>query len=313
MRFGTTHAGRSSSEARPGSARGSMFPPDLGVQVLPGTEVGSLTLNTRALGSDRLWQHSDQRSVLVRGGRENSTRTCVVAQLEGTAVINSGARCVELMPGSVVFLSGALPASMETQAARQVGLELASAWSCSSSSRVSGIALPPAHPIGDLLVQSLKTLWNATDAVHLERGFGPEAAASAVVALSRWALADLVKPKSGLELLCDRARDAMIRRVSDETASAASIASSLRVSRRHLDRATVATTGFTAQGLLNELRLQRAREWLLNGQTDPRGVGLIGLECGFSSASHFARRFRRRFGVAPSEVARAGRAPNSAG
>jgi AraC-like DNA-binding protein len=50
---------------------------------------------------------------------------------------------------------------------------------------------------------------------------------------------------------------------------------------------------------LMELRLGRAREMLSDAQLFDLPVAEVAVRCGFSDPSHFARRFRRRFGQSP--------------
>jgi AraC-like DNA-binding protein len=180
---------------------------------------------------------------------------------------------------------------------RQVGVELSGVRSSWTASRLSGLELPPEHPVGALLCSTLRTLWRGSPS---STGFAPEAALSAIAGLARWAVAPAVEPKPSLEVLGERAREVMVRSSADPRVSAATVAAQLRVSRRHLDRATLATTGFTGEGLLHELRLQRARALLASQRV--ASVGLVAVECGFSSPSHFSRSFRRRFGIAPSTL-----------
>jgi AraC-like DNA-binding protein len=54
---------------------------------------------------------------------------------------------------------------------------------------------------------------------------------------------------------------------------------------------------------LREVRLERARALLLEGETR---AGEVALLVGFESAPHFTREFKRRFGVPPSHFRRAG-------
>jgi AraC family transcriptional regulator, positive regulator of tynA and feaB len=50
---------------------------------------------------------------------------------------------------------------------------------------------------------------------------------------------------------------------------------------------------------LMELRLARARDMLSNTQLFDLPVAEVAARCGFADPSHFARRFRRRFGQSP--------------
>jgi AraC-like DNA-binding protein len=72
------------------------------------------------------------------------------------------------------------------------------------------------------------------------------------------------------------------------------------MSRMQLNRKLNALTGRSTHEVVREFRLQRAAELLRNRADNITGVAYA---VGFSSLSHFARAFRERFGVAPSEYA----------
>jgi AraC-like DNA-binding protein len=85
-----------------------------------------------------------------------------------------------------------------------------------------------------------------------------------------------------------------------ETLSPADAASALGCSLRQV-HAICAALGATFGQLLLAARLEAARHALLGGS--PSRIGTIALDCGFTDPSHFARRFRARFGVAPKNYA----------
>jgi AraC family transcriptional regulator len=58
-------------------------------------------------------------------------------------------------------------------------------------------------------------------------------------------------------------------------------------------------TGFSLHGFRQTLRLRAALERLSSHAGD---LGMLALELGFSSHSHFSERFRNEFGVSPSQV-----------
>lgn len=62
------------------------------------------------------------------------------------------------------------------------------------------------------------------------------------------------------------------------------------------------STGQSVSDYIWERRLQRCREELELAVSGRRSVTEIALACGFNSLSHFSGMFRRRFGVAPSEM-----------
>lgn len=74
------------------------------------------------------------------------------------------------------------------------------------------------------------------------------------------------------------------------------------VSPRHFIRAFRESTGQTPLRFVYALRLERAKELLL----DPRRTATdVALDCGFSHAQHFSSAFKRAIGVTPSDFRRA--------
>lgn len=68
------------------------------------------------------------------------------------------------------------------------------------------------------------------------------------------------------------------------------------VSRRQVERLFRVHLGTTPLGYVNEMRLQRARALL--AETD-MSVIEVSAAAGFETASHFSRRFRKKFGISP--------------
>lgn len=68
--------------------------------------------------------------------------------------------------------------------------------------------------------------------------------------------------------------------------------------------ALLAQEGTSIERYLNDRRLQRCRRALDDPQQSHRSVGEIAFKWGFSDLAHFSRRFKARYGVAPSEYRR---------
>lgn len=79
----------------------------------------------------------------------------------------------------------------------------------------------------------------------------------------------------------------------------AELAAALHVAPAHLHRVFRARTTTSVHEHRDRLRLARALDAVLGGADD---LALVGMEVGYSSHSHFTRRFRRVYGVAPSAV-----------
>ncbi|MGI5324125.1 helix-turn-helix domain-containing protein [Actinomadura nitritigenes] len=101
------------------------------------------------------------------------------------------------------------------------------------------------------------------------------------------------------------AGDHIERHLHDPSLAPGEVARVLGVSVRHLGRIFEAA-GTTPSRHILERRLQRAHEDLAGGGTARTTIADVAHRWGFSSQAHFARHFRARFGITPSE-ARAGR------
>jgi AraC-like DNA-binding protein len=82
--------------------------------------------------------------------------------------------------------------------------------------------------------------------------------------------------------------------------SADMVARKLGLSTRYVqDLLTVSGTNFTERVI--ELRLRHAQQMLADPRHDDRKVSDIALASGFNDISYFNRRFRARFGCAPTQ------------
>ena len=82
------------------------------------------------------------------------------------------------------------------------------------------------------------------------------------------------------------------------TISLAELAQQVGVSSAYLSRAFRAATGETLHAFREDLRLRRSLDLLPDARGD---FTRVALELGYSSHSHFSSRFRRHFGITPTE------------
>lgn len=116
-----------------------------------------------------------------------------------------------------------------------------------------------------------------------------------------------VTPQTGQQLMRMRIRAHIERRLGDPELSLDSIARELKCSKRLLHRSFKAD-GCTPLEFIRGLRLERVRDDLENPALAARTITEIAFRWGFSSAAHFSRSFRDRFGGSPREW-RAGSRP----
>ena len=113
--------------------------------------------------------------------------------------------------------------------------------------------------------------------------------------------------RSGGASRIERALDFIELHLGDPSLSAEAVAAAQGVGRRHLD-ALFRRRGLTVRQAIWRCRLDRAALRLRSAAWKDETVLAIGLESGFSSASHFARIFREAFGQTPS-ASRASKSP----
>lgn len=95
-----------------------------------------------------------------------------------------------------------------------------------------------------------------------------------------------------------RAKKIVDEHLSDTSFGVEQMAEKINLSRAQLFRKLKATTGISPNEFINEIRLKRAAQLiLLKADT----IAQIGYSVGFNEQSYFAKSFRKRFGVPPSE------------
>lgn len=113
----------------------------------------------------------------------------------------------------------------------------------------------------------------------------------------------LLKPED-----CDRivaARDILMNQM-DHPPSLVALARQVGLNECTLKRGFRQVFGTTAFGYLHQHRLEQAQQLLASGDFN---VSEVARRIGFTSRSHFARAFRRQFGVNPGAYARSSRSP----
>ena len=86
--------------------------------------------------------------------------------------------------------------------------------------------------------------------------------------------------------------------IGDEDFGVEQMAENIHLSRTHLFRKLKAISGLSPNEFINEVRLQKAAELILS-KADT--LTQISYSVGFKEQSYFAKRFRKKFGVLPSE------------
>ena len=127
--------------------------------------------------------------------------------------------------------------------------------------------------------------------------------ADQLAALLVMASSGVAAPRSWDRSRLDRMNDTLIERCHEIDLDPASVAAEHDISKRYLHR-IYARAGTTFGEALMTIRLERACRMLRDPGFRDLPVGEIAAQCGFSEPSHFARRYRARFGASPTEARR---------
>jgi AraC family transcriptional activator of tynA and feaB len=140
---------------------------------------------------------------------------------------------------------------------------------------------------------------NSCDQLALPR----DAIADPIAALFKLAIGPEPEVSSQHPILFNRLMGSLRNRFHEADLSPLTVAAQLGISTRsaHYAFASARTT-FTES--LMGLRLGRAREMLSAVQLVDLPIAEVAARCGFADPSHFARRFRRRFGQSPLQFRR---------
>lgn len=162
-----------------------------------------------------------------------------------------------------------------------------------------------ASPLYDLVLNHLRGVWR--DPGRLEGDPGAGALATATTELVRALLVSAahVDESSAVrsamdETLLTRVLAYARRHLSDRDLTPERIAREHAVSVRKLYALLNDADISLEQWLITE-RLARAREMLTAPRYDRLTVAAVGARCGFTSPSHFSRRFQAAYGTSPSE------------
>ncbi|GHI53726.1 hypothetical protein Srubr_35720 [Streptomyces rubradiris] len=162
-----------------------------------------------------------------------------------------------------------------------------------------------ASPLHDLVLRHLRDMWR--DPGRLARDPGATALAGATADLVRALLVSAAHdPGTPVvrsvmdETLLTRVTAHVRRHHTDPGLCAESIAAAHGVSVRHLYQVLREAEVSLEQWIISE-RLATARRMLASPDHAGLAIGVVAARCGFSSPSHFTRRFRSAYGLSPRE------------
>jgi AraC-like DNA-binding protein len=179
-------------------------------------------------------------------------------------------------------------------------LALAEAGGPTTREAVPAFVMPCDAPIADALERLVRTLDDPLDRKLL----APLAIDEILFRLLRSDAAAAVRSGVASGADAQRILESMqfIRDHHPEKLSVQSVARHVAMSASHFAHRFRAVARVSPMRYLREVRLDRARSLLLE---DGARAGDVAAHVGFESPAHFAREFRRRFGVPPSHYLRA--------
>ena len=254
------------------------------------------------------WLSADaQRVRRTRAKISGSAPSFLLMQLRaGRVQIRQAGQITPLYPGECILLDGSQPYEVECpEPTRSCVLQLSDAWVrewVSAPERLAPRRFMGAGWSGALCAAVASLDVDSCDQLALPRG----EVADHIAALLRLALGPQPRDSVGGQHLRDRLLRAVRNGLCDPDLSPCAVATEHHISVRTLHYA-FAAAGTTFVEELMQARLQRARELLADPKLGDLAVIEVAARCGFADPSHFARRFRRRFGLAPLAFRRAAR------
>ncbi|MEO1483119.1 MAG: helix-turn-helix domain-containing protein [Myxococcota bacterium] len=228
----------------------------------------------------------------------------LLVQLDGTCAIERGPTHAIAAPGqlAVIGANHALDLHYENdfrQLVVQLPRELVLRrydW----LGDIDGTVIGPENPAGQLLAQTIIGLGRVI------RDLDPEQRLHAFNSvLAQLGALKAPRHEVAKDQIWERARAYIMTSLSDPELTPDQVATAIGVKRRTLDAAFARRAESVGRFIWGQ-RLERAAA-ILAGATGS-SLTRVAFSCGFNSASHFSRAFRRRFGVPPGEyAARSGR------
>jgi AraC-like DNA-binding protein len=207
-------------------------------------------------------------------------------------------------PGECVFIDGTEPYELECpQPTSALALRLPANWLGRWLARPEQLAARRFGPGGwsAALCAAVASLdIESCDQLALSR----EQVAEQIVSLLTLAVGTSPpRPGEAHPRLFDQLMHTLQGRFHEPELSLTEVAAEHGISKRTLYYA-FAQAGTTFVHELMSLRLERARRLLSDRRYGDLSVTEVAARCGFNDPSHFARRFRRQYGLAPAQVRR---------
>ncbi|GAB2467339.1 helix-turn-helix domain-containing protein [Comamonas humi] len=251
-------------------------------------------------------QHVIERTrSLLSTHPKDSVFACIMVQ--GEAFVFQGGRCTQVRQGDVMVLSTAQPYMYGfSDNMRQLIVEIDASrvrYGRGDTSLKEPIPVDQRLRSGRLIASSLRRM--ALDFIEC-----PEIArAPGTAEQARMLLQSVVNPYAAQEMQDSaawrllQAETFIAAHLHDPALDVAMVASAMNMSARQLHR-VFAHSERSVSELIWECRLERAHEELVAASLRGLSVGDIAHRWGFADQAHFARAFRARYGLAPTQYRR---------
>lgn len=226
-------------------------------------------------------------------------------ELDGMGWLDQAGRDVQLLPGHFTIYEASRPYSIQMEAGSAFVVLLCEVAPhdllASLAQRVAGRSLPTSGGAAVALAAVQEMVEQGQAITHGSR--------VTVLEFVSTLLAQQVNVLEGAGgARRKRSQDELLREalqyikchMDDSDLSPDRIAGALNVCRRTLYHA-FSSIDETPQATVQRLRLERCRDLLAQGGTARPNITELALQCGFSDPAYFARLFRKRFGITPSQ------------
>jgi AraC-like DNA-binding protein len=252
---------------------------------------GPATINLISADAQRV------RRTVAKIARARAPSFLLMQLREGRVRVRQRNRAIELYPGECVLIAGGEPYEVECpQPTRSLVLQIPDDWLRRHLEHPEAGTPIPLTAGGDCAA-----LCSAVDALDLDAedapALPPDEVLEQIGALLSFAVRSSTTIPGGRPLI-ERLLRSIRGRLSEPDLTPRSIAAEHRVSVRSLHYA-FAPLGTTFAEALMRARLEQARALLLDRRMRELPIADVAARCGFLDPSHFARRFRRAYGVAP--------------
>jgi AraC-like DNA-binding protein len=275
-----------------------------------GTDPFEGEIRLRRLGAGSVSSIRSRAQIVRRGPREIATvpsdSVFLNIQAAGRSLIAQGRDSAGLAPGTFALVDATRPFEMRFDGAfRHVSIHLPRAALVArlgAPDRFAGRCLAPPAGVGAVLLAYLAAVLDAGQGIDEPRGQALLLNLADLIALSLGE-ADARRLGTAARHL-DVIRHYVAGRLDDPALSPETVARHFRLSTRQVHK-LFAAGGESFGRWTQARRLERAHAALADPAFARRGIAEIAFACGFADPGHFARAFKSRYGMTPSDRRRA--------